>query len=113
MVSPSLFVRLLLGAELSEPGQALGRLTGFALLALGLACWPAAQAQSRTGAALRAMLIYSLLTTSYLLYLGTTGDLVGLLLWPAIAFHAVSTLLSVVRGSAIRHGGEPRNQAQD
>jgi hypothetical protein len=86
-------VRLLLGAALSGAGQALGRLAGFALLALGLACWPAAQAQSRTSTALRAMLIYSLLTTSYLLYLGTTSDLVGLLLWPAIAFHAVSTLL--------------------
>jgi hypothetical protein len=87
MASPSLFVRLLLGAELSEPGHALGRLAGFALLALGLACWPAAQAESQTGAALRAMLIYSLLTTIYLLYLG------GWLLWPAIAFHAASTLL--------------------
>jgi hypothetical protein len=77
MVSPTLFVRLLLGAELTEPGQAVGRLAGFALLALGLACWPAAQAPSRTAAALRAILIYSLLATIYLLYLGTTGDPVG------------------------------------
>jgi hypothetical protein len=92
-VSPSLFVRLLLGAELSEPGQAVGRLAGFALLALRLACWPAAQAPSRTVAPLRAMLLYSLLTTIYLLYLGATSDLVGLLMWPAIAFHAASTLL--------------------
>jgi hypothetical protein len=36
-VSPSLFVRLLLGVELPEAGQAVGRLAGFALLALGLA----------------------------------------------------------------------------
>jgi xanthine/uracil permease len=113
MVSPVVFVGLLLGAELSEPGQALGRLAGFALLALGLACWPAAQAQSRTGAALRAMLIYSLLTTAYLLYLGIATDLVGLLLWPAIAFHAAATLLlgRAWLGDPRRKG--PRNQVQD
>jgi hypothetical protein len=113
MVSPTLFVRLLLGAELSEPGQALGRLAGIALLALGLACWPAAQAQSRTVAALRAMLIYSLLATIYLLYLGTTGHLVGWLLWPAIAFHAASTLLLGRAWLSDRQRTRPRSQAQD
>jgi len=35
-----MFVRLLLGVELSEPGQIVGRLAGFALIALVLACWP-------------------------------------------------------------------------
>ena len=41
IIRPSLFGRLLLGAELSSPGQALGRLAGIALLALSLACWRA------------------------------------------------------------------------
>jgi hypothetical protein len=93
MVSPSLFIWLLLGAGLSEPDRTLGRLAGFALLALGLACWPAARAENQTGAALRAMLIYSLLTTIYLLYLRIASDLAGMLLWPAVAFHVAATIL--------------------
>ena len=40
LVRPTLFIWLLFGAELSEAGNALGRLAGFALLALALACWP-------------------------------------------------------------------------
>lgn len=37
---PGMFVRLLLGADLSGAGIALGRLAGFALIALGLAAGP-------------------------------------------------------------------------
>jgi hypothetical protein len=44
-------------------------------------------------AALAAMLTYNLLVTTYLMYLGFGGTLVGILLWPAIAIHAVLTLL--------------------
>ena len=44
-------------------------------------------------AALAAMLSYNLLVTAYLTYLGFGGELVGILLWPAIAIHAVLTLL--------------------
>jgi hypothetical protein len=40
MVAPSAFARVLLGADLSSAGQAVGRIAGFALLSLGLACWP-------------------------------------------------------------------------
>ena len=36
IIRPSLFVWLLFAAELSEAGQALGRLAGFALLALAV-----------------------------------------------------------------------------
>ena len=39
------------------------------------------------------MLSYNLLVTAYLVYLGLGGALVGILLWPAIAIHAVLTLL--------------------
>jgi hypothetical protein len=39
---PEVFIRLLMDAELSGAGIALGRLTGFALLALG---WPAGPAR--------------------------------------------------------------------
>ena len=38
-------------------------------------------------------LIYNLLATIYLLYLGVGGKLVGTLLWPAVALHAILTIL--------------------
>ena len=93
MLAPAMVVRLLLGAELSGVGFALGRLTGFALLALAVACWPDTRPASGHAAALRALLTYSLLVTAYLLSLGLGGTLVGRLLWPAVVAHAVYTLL--------------------
>jgi hypothetical protein len=93
MTSPSVFIRLLIGAELSGAGVALGRLTGFALLALGVACWPGGQAAGGKAAAIRALLTYSLLATAYLLALGLGGELVGRLLWPAVVVHAIYALL--------------------
>jgi hypothetical protein len=93
MAYPGLFIRLLMGAELSGAGIALGRLTGFALLALGVACWPGVRPAPTRAAAPRALLTYSLLATVYLLALGLGGALVGILLWPAVVAHAVLTLL--------------------
>jgi hypothetical protein len=55
---PALFVRLLFGVEMSGAGLALGRLAGFGLFSLGLACW---SLRTPTLAALRAMLIYNFL----------------------------------------------------
>jgi hypothetical protein len=86
---PSVFVRLLLGAELSYAGQALGRLAGVALLALVLACWPGAGAESRPTSALRALLAFSVLTAIYLTYLGSGSRFAGPLLWPAVILHSV------------------------
>ena len=65
---PSLFVRLLLGVELSEPGQIVGRLAGFSLLALVLACWPGAEPESQAAKSLRALLVFSVLVALYLVY---------------------------------------------
>jgi hypothetical protein len=93
ILAPSLFGWLVLGAELSEAGQALGRLAGIVLLAFGLACWPAPAAANQATSAVRALLIYNLLAAIYLLYLGVAGKLVGMLLWPAVVLHAILTIL--------------------
>jgi hypothetical protein len=85
IVSPSLFGWLVLGGELSEPGEALGRLTGIVLLAFGLVCWPAPGGAGETTPVMRAMLIYNVLATIYLLYLGLGARVGGILLWPAVA----------------------------
>ena len=96
--NPSLFGRLVLGGELSEPGQALGRLGGIALFGLALTSWPDPSARS-VG---RAMLTYNLLATVYLGYLGIMGKLVGVLLWPAVALHLLFTVLLAAERVAAR-----------
>jgi hypothetical protein len=95
MVSPSLFGWLVLGAGLSEPGQALGRLAGIALFSFGLACWPGSEAVKQATSGIRALLIYNLLATIYLSYLGVAANLGGLLLWPAVALHVTLSILLV------------------
>jgi len=86
VIVPWLVGRLLLGVELSGVSVVIGRVTGIALIALAVACWP-----GRT--ALCGMLAYSVPTTLYLVWLGVRGEWVGSLLWPAVALHAVMTIL--------------------
>jgi hypothetical protein len=95
LVVPSLVGWLLLGNELSGVSIPVARVAGIALIALGLACWPGNDAESSPSRALRAMFFYSLLATLYLAYLGIGGEWVGLLLWPAVAVHAILTILLV------------------
>lgn len=90
---PSVFVRLLLGVELSEPGQIVGRLTGFALIALVMACWPRAGTEGTAASTLPALLVFSALVALYLIYLGIGGQFVGLMLWPAVVLHSVVAIL--------------------
>src|SRR5262245_62179377 len=92
IIFPQAVASLLLGAVLAAAGIVVARVAGIALLSLGLVCWMSRQDASKT-AALAAMLNYNLLVTAYLMYLGLGGVLVGMLLWPAIAIHAVLTVL--------------------
>jgi hypothetical protein len=85
LVSPALVVHLLLGADVTGLSVVIARVTGIALIGLGASCWP--------GRAVAGMLIYSVLVTLLLAYLGIRGEWVGTLLWPAVAAHAVMTLL--------------------
>ncbi len=82
---PSLLGQLLLGEGLAGVAMPVGRVTGIALLGFGVACWP--------GPPVVGLLIYSSVVTLYLAYVGLTGQFVGILLWPAVAFHAVLSIL--------------------
>jgi hypothetical protein len=84
LIVPSLVGQLLLGGELTGVAVPVARVAGIALIALGIACWP--------GPPLAGMLIYSIVVTLYLAYLGFAGGLVGVFLWPAIAFHAILSI---------------------
>jgi hypothetical protein len=48
---------------------------------------------NQPAATVRALLVYNLLATIYLIYLGFATNLTGILLWPAVAMHAILTVL--------------------
>ena len=93
MAVPEAVVRLLLGDEITGAGIPLGRVAGFGLLSLGIACWPGRASAGNLVPAVRAMLTYNSLATIYLLCLGIGGKWAGPLLWPAAALHGVLLLL--------------------
>jgi hypothetical protein len=97
LVRPQLFAWLVYGAEFSDAGKALGWLTGIALLVLALATWPTPAATSDPASSVRAPLAYNLLTTIYFIYVGIGSRLTGILLWLAVAVHAI---VSFVLGPA-------------
>ena len=82
---PSLVGQLLLGQELTGIAIAVARVTGIALIALGVGCWP--------GPPLVGMLIYTTLVALYLAYLGVAGGFSGILLWPAVILHGILAVL--------------------
>ena len=92
-VRPLWFAWLVFGAEFSDAGLALGRLTAIALLGLALATWPTPGATSQPASSVRALLIYNMLATIYLVYVGVGGRLTGILLCPATALHAIFSIL--------------------
>ena len=85
LIVPSLVGQLLLGEQLTGVAIPVARVSGIALIALGIACWP--------GPPLVGMLTYSASVTLYLAYLGFAGGLTGVLLWPAVMLHAILTAL--------------------
>ena len=91
IASPNLVAQLLIGATLSSGGIAIGRVAGFGLLSLGLACWPSADAVSAH--VIIALFLYNLLASFYIGYLRIVEGFVSYLLWPACAIHASMALL--------------------
>ena len=85
LIAPSLVGQLLLGEELTGAAIPVARVAGIALISFGIACWPG---PPRIG-----MLIYGALVTLYLAFLGVSGGLTGILLWPAVVLHVVLTAL--------------------
>jgi len=87
LIVPSLVGRLIFGEELIGVAIPVARVTGIALIALGIACRP--------GPPLVAMLAYSAVVTLYLAYVGIAGGLTGILLWPAVVVQVILTVLLI------------------
>ena len=105
--SPPLVARLLLGASLDGPAALIvARMTGAALLSLGVAGWLSREdGASRAGRGLiAAMLLYNVAAVAVLANAGAGMRLAGILLWPTVALHAalaVWCLASLRRGPMV------------
>ena len=92
LLSPSLVAGLLLGVSLDAPAAlVVGRITGAALFSLGAACWLARDdgpTRARRGL-VTAMLLYNCAAGAVLGIAGAGVRLAGVLMWLAVALHAV------------------------
>jgi hypothetical protein len=91
LVDPNIVVRLVFGTGIAAAGAAMSRIAGVLLIALGIACWPAGAAETRS--AVRGLIVYSLLAALVLAFVGIGGPLTGPLLWPAVALHGILMVL--------------------
>jgi len=92
LVVPGWLGQLLFGVELTGIAVTLARVTGIALIALGVTCWP--------GPPLAGMLTYGVAITLYLAYVGLADGLTGTLLWPVVVLHLILTTV-LVRASTL------------
>jgi hypothetical protein len=88
---PSLPLVLLLGVDQASPEAILvARITGAALLAIGVACWLGRR--DRPGPAqlglIAGALVYGTAAAALLAYAGLVLRLAGIALWPAVVLHA-------------------------
>jgi hypothetical protein len=100
LIWPFLPLALLLGVDHASAEVTIcARIAGAALLALGVACWPApndpGQSSSRPGL-LAGVLIYDVAAAVLLAYAGLVLRMVGLVLWPAVVLHAALAAWCVV-----------------
>ena len=100
---PSLVVAMLLGGSLDIPAAlVVARVTGAALLSLGVACWLARndqQSRAATGL-IAAVLLYNVAAVSVLVYASIYLGLTGIGLWPAILLHAALAIWCI---ACLRH----------
>jgi hypothetical protein len=82
---PSLVGQVLLGVEFAGVTIPVARVTGIALIGLGVACWP--------GPPIIGMVIYSAAVALYLSYVGFAEGWAGVFLRPAVALHVILTAL--------------------
>jgi hypothetical protein len=99
LVFPSVPLALVLGVEQAAPETVfVARLTGAALLAIGVACWLARNDHGHPAqlGLLTGVLIYDLAAAALLASAGLVLSMVGLVLWPAVMLHATLAVWCVI-----------------
>jgi len=106
VANPGFVAHLLIGANLSAGGTAVGRVCGLGLLSLGISACPSGKIVSTQ--ATSGLFTYNLLSALYIGYLGAHGSFAGLLLWPACFLHGLLALLLMVPAyGAVRRKWRP------
>jgi hypothetical protein len=96
---PSATGAVLLGVPLDQAAAAImARIGGAAVLALAIACWLARRdADGQTSRRLVVAILFYNLTVAGVLAFASIGDgLHGVLLWPAVAFHAAMSVWCIL-----------------
>jgi hypothetical protein len=108
IASPRLVANVLISAELTPGGEAVGRVGGCALLSLAIACWPRTESEADLTQPIRALFLYNLFAGCYLGYLAISGDFASFFLIPAAALHIILALLLIrpVYHTAKNHASE-------
>lgn len=85
LADPMLVIRLLLGSLAAGP-VTMARICGLALVSVAVACWPR-RLNPHLEQACVAMLLYNSGVGVLLAFVGVSGPVSGILLWPAAIFH--------------------------
>ncbi len=93
IVAPALVFSLLIGGPLADSAVPVVRIMGIALVSLAIACWP--ERVNASVPAMNGLLLYNTLVAIYLGYVGAALNMGGLLLWPAVAIHALVAALLI------------------
>jgi hypothetical protein len=99
LVFPSVLLALLLGVDQASPEvTCVARITGAALLALGVACWLGRSDEHSPAqlGLLTGVLIYDLAAAGILAHAGLYLRLAGIALWPAVVLHTALAVWCVV-----------------
>jgi hypothetical protein len=90
LLFPGAALAFLLGVEQTTAEALLaGRITGAALLSIGIISWLTRDAsQPRQRDVVTGITVYTVAAAVLLTYAGVASKMAGILLWPAAAFHA-------------------------
>ena len=95
---PSLTASLLLGMALNSSAAVnLARIGGAAILTVAIVCWSSRDARGSASRGLVAAMAFYNIAVVGILAIANFGDgLHGVLLWPAVAFHAAMSAWCVI-----------------
>lgn len=99
LVVPAVLLTLLLGPTLVAPEVAvIARIFGAALLAIAAASWGARNDNRRQGPLelLVGITLYNCLATAIFVYSALVLKMIGILLWPALLYHAATSMWSLL-----------------
>src|SRR5262249_51201546 len=88
LIVPDVVCLLLFGAKSETIGMPLGRFTGIALVALGLACLPPREPGSSRNVVLD-LFAFNVGVAILFACVGVASALHGVLLWPAVILHII------------------------